>query len=335
VGCGFFAQNHLHSWKSLRDQGVDLVAVCDLSQSLAKTTAQAFSVHGVYKDMAAMIAQEDLDLVDIVTQVNSHKTLVSLALDAGISTIVQKPFGTSLTECEEMLAKANSTAQFLAVHENFRFQHPHLMVADILASGRIGAPTWGRIAFRTGYNIFAGQPYLRDEERFILTDVGVHVLDMARVFFGEVSYVSAELQHRIPDVAGEDTATVMLLHTSGAVSVVECTYASQQTPDPFPVTLVEIEGTKGGLRLGADLRLTVSSNGHAETLNADAPVLDWAERPWHIVQDSVLATCHHIFECWKAGIPASVSAADNIKTYALCDAAYKAAFERVSIKPAH
>ena len=54
VGCGFFAQNHLHSWKSLRDQGVDLVAVCDLSQSLAKTTAQAFSVHGVYKDMAAM-----------------------------------------------------------------------------------------------------------------------------------------------------------------------------------------------------------------------------------------------------------------------------------------
>ena len=335
VGCGFFAQNHLNSWHSLHAQGVDLVAVCDLSRERAEKAAKTFSVPGIHTELAAMIAEEDLDLVDIVTQVNSHKALVSQALDAGLATIVQKPFGRSLAECEEMLAKAQAGGQFLAVHENFRFQHPHMMISGILAAGKIGDPTWGRISFRTGYDIYSGQPYLREEERFILTDVGVHVLDLARVFFGEVHHLSAELQRRDRDVRGEDTATMMLRHLSGAVSVVECTYASQQLPDPFPATLIEIEGTRGALRLGADMSLTVSSGDQSTTINADAAVLDWAERPWHVVQDSVRNTCLHILDRWKERKPASVSAVDNIKTYALCDAAYEAAQSGNATRPKH
>ncbi|WP_370400592.1 Gfo/Idh/MocA family protein [Sulfitobacter sp. JB4-11] len=333
VGCGFFAQNHLHSWKSLAGEGAELVAVCDLSEEQAKAAARSFSVPAAYTDMADMISNEALDLVDIVTQVNTHQTLVSMALDAGIATIVQKPFGLSLAQCQEMLAQSRATGQFLAVHENFRFQHPHVMIREILSEGRIGDPTWGRISFRTGYDIYAGQPYLRAEERFIVTDVGVHVLDLARVFFGEVRHLSAELQRRNPDVKGEDTATMTLRHRSGAVSVVECTYGSRQQPDPFPVTLIEIEGTTGALRLDADLKLSISSGGTTEVIDTDAPVLDWAERPWHVVQHSVQVTCHHILECWLAGVPASISAEDNIKTYALCDAAYRAATEGRNVRP--
>ena len=35
VGCGFYAQNHLHAWSDLRDHGAAIAAVCDLDHERA------------------------------------------------------------------------------------------------------------------------------------------------------------------------------------------------------------------------------------------------------------------------------------------------------------
>ena len=40
IGCGFFAQNHLHAWKDLAPEGADLVAVCDLDPAKANAAAR-------------------------------------------------------------------------------------------------------------------------------------------------------------------------------------------------------------------------------------------------------------------------------------------------------
>ena len=324
VGCGFFARNHAHAWKDLEAHGAKLVGFCDVEIGNAQAFAKEFG-GAAYADMADMLASEAIDIVDIVTQVASHRPLVELALNAGVATIVQKPFGQTLEDCKAMTELSESLGVPLAVHENFRFQGPSRQIKALIASGKIGTPNWGRIAFRTGYDIFAGQPYLRDEERFVITDLGSHVLDLARYFFGEVDRLTAEVQTRLKSVRGEDTATMLLRHATGAVSVVECTYASLQEPDPFPATLIEIEGTAGALRLEGDLTLHVSSSDGLTALDADVPVRTWAERPWHVVQDSVFRTCEQILESVRSGQPAETSATDNLKTFALCEAAYRSA----------
>src|SRR5690606_1411292 len=102
--------------------------------------------------------------------------------------------------------------------------------AAALRSGAIGTPSWGRISFRTGYDLYRTQPYFYDEERFIILDLGVHTLDMARVLMGEVVHVYCETQRRNPKVRAEDTATVMLKHESGGVSVVDFSYESRKLP---------------------------------------------------------------------------------------------------------
>lgn len=333
VGCGFFAQNHLHSWRQLADQGVEIVAVCDADTEKAKTAATAFDVPHWYDDAAKMLADERLDLVDIITQVRSHKPLVEMTVGAGIATIVQKPFGNDLRECRAMVGLAERNNVFLAVHENFRFQRPNRLISEIIGRGDIGEPSWARISFRTGYDIYAGQPYLLEEQRFVVVDLGAHVLDMARFFLGEVSHLSAELQKRNPNVRGEDTATMMLRHSSGAVSVVECTYESRSLPDVFPATILEIEGSEGAVRLTGDLQIEFSAKGELTTIDGDAPVLDWAERPWHVVQESVFRTCEHIYNSFRQGRPADVAGADNIKTYALCEAAYASARTGAAVVP--
>lgn len=333
IGCGFFARNHLNSWKDLHAQGVDLVAVCDIDPEKARATAAEFGVPAWYDSAEKMFAEARLDLVDIVTQVRSHKTLAEMAMRAGVAAIVQKPFGQDLEECRQMVALADQTGTFLAVHENFRFQRPNRMVMDIIRSGAIGEPNWGRISFRTGYDIYAGQPYLLTEERFVVMDLGVHVVDLARFFFGDAVHIGAELQKRNPKVRGEDTATMTLRHESGAVTVVECTYESRRLPDVFPETLLEIEGTKGAIRVGANLDIEVTSEGTLTKMNGDVPLLSWAERPWHVVQESVFRTCEHIHQKFVAGEAADVSGADNFKTFALCEAAYVAASSGKTAKP--
>jgi predicted dehydrogenase len=325
IGCGFFAQNHLHAWTDLRSKGVEIAAVCDVDEAKARAAADKFGVENWYKDAETMFRQQRLDLVDIVTRVETHRDVVGQAIRHRVPTIVQKPFGPDLAACRAMAEEAQKAGVFLAVHENFRFQVPMRKIAELLRAGTIGAPSWGRVSFRTGYDIYKGQPYLAHEERFVLIDLGVHVLDMARVLLGEAERLSAELQRRNPNVRGEDTATMLLRHKSGAVSIVECTYESRRLPDVFPETLLEIEGPKGAIILKPGSVLEVTSAGKTTTHDVDAPVLNWAERPWHIIQESVLATCDHMLDAVRAGRPADTSAADNVRTFSLVEAAYEAA----------
>ncbi|MEO7223776.1 MAG: Gfo/Idh/MocA family oxidoreductase [Devosia sp.] len=324
LGCGFFAQNHLHAWTDLKSHGVEIVAVCDTDPGKAAKAAAEFG--GVpYNDAREMFSTANLELVDIVTQVGSHRPLVELAIGAGVATIIQKPFGPTLSDCVAMMEIARAGGVPLAVHENFRFQPPLKEIKAILDSGEIGTPNWGRVSFRTGYDIYAGQPYLRTERKFVIADLGAHVLDLARFYFGEVEQVSAQTQQRSSDIAGEDTATMLLRHRSGAVSVVECTYEARRLPDPFPQTIVEIEGSDGSVVLREEYQLHITSRGKTRTITIDPPVGAWMERPWHIVQNSVVDTCRHILEALRQDRAPSVAAADNLKTMALCEAAYVSA----------
>ena len=232
-----------------------------------------------------------------------------------------------------MTKAAKTAGVFLAVHENFRFQTPLRRVADVLRSGEIGTPSWARISFRTGYDLYKTQPYFYDEERFIILDLGVHTLDIARVFMGEVAHLSCETQRRNPKVRAEDTATVMLKHVSGAVSVVDFSYESRKLPDPFPETSLEIEGQNGAVVVEAGLKMRVTVNGATREEDIGAPLLHWTSKPWHVAQESVLITCRSLLDAFRAGKPAPTSAADNLKTYALAEAAYESASTGRTVKP--
>ena len=329
VGCGFFAQNHLNAWRDLAKDGVDLIAVCDIDAEKAKAAAKNFNVPRWYTDLDELLAKEkpngSLGLVDIVTRVETHREQVLKTVAKRIPTIVQKPFGFNLGDCRAMTLAAKKAGVFLAVHENFRFQAPLRRITELLRQGVIGTPSWGRVSFRTDYDIYTGQPYLLNETRFVINDLGVHVCDLARAFLGEVEHVSCETQRRNPKAKGEDTATMMMKHSNGAVSMVECTYGAHRVPDIFPQTLIELEGPKGSIILYKNFDMEIAVGGKITKEHPDAEVLHWAARPWHIIQESVLATNAHILNALRSGKPADVSAEDNFKTFACCEAAYKSA----------
>ncbi len=334
IGCGFFSRNHLNSWKDMSSEGADLVAVCDVDAAKAQAAAESFGVPRWYTDAETMFREENLGLVDIVTRMDTHRALAEMAARHRVPMIVQKPFAPTLDDVRAIVETAEKAGLFLAVHENFRFQTPLERVKEVLASGAIGEPSWARISFRTGYDIYKGQPYFFDEERFVILDLGVLVVDVARFFLGEVAHVSCETQRRNPKVKAEDTATMLMRHTSGAVSVVECTYETRKLPDPFPETLVEIEGPRGAVVTKPGYRMEVTTDGAMTESEIAIPMLHWANKPWHTIEESVFKTCRHLLGSLKARREAATSGRDNLKTYAVCEAAYESAATGCAVAPA-
>ena len=334
IGCGFFARNHLHAWRDLAAEGaIELAAVCDLDEAKAAEAAEAFAVPSRYTDAQAMLEAETPDFVDVVTTMASHRRLVELAAAQGVPVIVQKPFAPAIDDCRAMVQACAKAGVPLMVHENFRFQTPIRAVREALADGAIGAPFFARISWRTGYDVYANQPYLAAEERFIILDLVIHLFDVARFLFGEVRRLTCRTASIRPGIKGEDVATILLEHQDRVMCVVDATYQARQDPDPFPETLIEIDGSGGTLRLRQGYALTVT--GRAGTLRRDvAPaLLPWASRPWHGVQESVLATQRHWVDCLRSGAEPATSGADNLKTFALCEAAYASAATGDTVTP--
>ena len=323
IGCGFFAANHLHAWRDV--EGAAIVALCDRDQERLDATASAFGITARYTDAARMLEAERLDFVDIATTLPSHRPLVELAARHKVPAICQKPFAASRDDARAMTDAAASAGVPLMVHENFRWQTPLLAVRRVLDAGRIGQPFWGRVSFRSAYDVFSGQPYLAQGERFIIEDLGIHLLDVARFLFGEVTHLTARTTRVNPAIRGEDVATMLMAHAGGVTSVVDCSYATRQETEPFPETLVEIDGSAGSLRLDQGYRMSITDGAGTTTQDASPPLLPWASRPWHNIQESVLNIQRHWVECLRTGRQPATSGRDNLRTLDLVWASYSSA----------
>jgi predicted dehydrogenase len=252
-----------------------------------------------------MLSKEKLDFVDIATTVSSHRLLVEMAARRGLSVICQKPFASSMEDADAMVNACREAGVPLMVHENFRWQSAIQTVGAIVEGGEIGAPFWGRVSFRSSYDVFSGQPYLATGERFIIEDLGIHILDIARFLFGDVARVTAR--------------------TRRVTSVVDCSYATRLAVEPFPETLVEIDGSEGSVRLNQGYELVVANKKGAYHRDLNPPLLPWATRPWHNIQESVQAIQQHWVDCLRTSREPATSGRDNVKTLALVEAAYASA----------
>ncbi|WP_273726910.1 Gfo/Idh/MocA family protein [Brucella gallinifaecis] len=323
IGCGFFAINQMHAWNEV--SGARIVAICDRDPERLKIVGDQFGIERRYTDAQALFADGGIDFVDIATTVSSHRALVELAASHKVPAICQKPFAKTLDDAKTMVKVCDEAGIPLMVHENFRWQTPIQAVRKVLDSGVIGTPFWGRFSFRSGFDVFSGQPYLAEGERFIIEDLGIHTLDIARFILGDVTSLVARTKRVNPKIKGEDVATILMDHENGATSIVDVSYATKLETDPFPETIIELDGTEGSIRLYQGYRLDVITPNGTTVSDVSPKLLSWASRPWHNIQESVFAIQQHWVEKLSTREETSTSGADNLKTFALVEAAYDSA----------
>jgi predicted dehydrogenase len=325
IGAGFWARYQLAAWFELPD--VRCLAVCDRDIDRARSLAAAHNVPAVYNDVTDMLHKERLDFVDIVTSVASHVPLVKLVADYGVPVICQKPLAATFQDCQAVVSHCQRAGVLFAIHENWRWQAPLRHVRDLLRRNAIGEPFRCRIDMISGFDVFANQPNLKDDAEFIIADMGCHLFDLARSYFGEVERVYCQTGRVHADIRGEDVATALLTMNGGRVAV-EVNMAYAGTPlehECFPQTMVFVEGDTGSLEVapGGWVRVTTSAGTHAQRVLP--PKYSWVDPDYAMVQASIV-DCHaDILRSLRSRTSAETDAADNLRTMRVVFAAYESA----------
>lgn len=321
-GAGFWSRYQLAGW--LETGAVECVALCDPMREKAEARAREYGIATVYQDPEELLSKETLDFVDICSSIETHTRLARLAAGHKLPVVCQKPLATSLEEAREIVAFFQEVGVSLFVNENWRWQHAIRQFKQMLDEGRIGRIFRGRISFCNSFPVFDNQPTLKNLDQFILSDMGSHILDMARFLFGEAHSVYCQNQRIHTDIKGEDVSTVMLTMGENRATVIcEMSFASRMENERFPETYAYVEGDAGFLELGPDFWIRETTAEGTLAKRYAPPRYDWANPDYAVVHSSIVA-CHSNFvQALQGRGAAETTGEDNLKTLQLIFDAYE------------
>lgn len=324
LGCGFWSKFQIGAWSEL--DGVDLVAVYNRTLSKAQKIAEEFNVPRVYDNPEDLFKNEKLDFVDIITDVDTHALFVEMAVKQGVKNIIcQKPMAPDFETAKRMvdLCKQNGTNLF--IHENYRWQAPVRRFKQIIDSGVIGKPFKAKVTFLSGFPVFDNQPFLKELDHFILTDMGSHILDVCRYLFGECNELWCRTSAITRGIKGEDVA-VLLMEMKNSMSVyAEMSYASIVEHDTFSTLHILVEGEKGSVFLGPEFEIRTTTRKGTITETVKFPSYKWADPDYIVNHESGIHINRNILQAINGTAKAENTGADNLETVRLIWAAYDSA----------
>jgi predicted dehydrogenase len=333
LGCGFWSKFQIGAWTEV--EGAELVAVYNRTKSKAESIAEYFKVPRVYDNPEELFKKEELDFVDIITDVDTHALFVEMALKYGIKKIIcQKPMAPDFVIAKKMVKICSEAGAGLYIHENYRWQAPVRRFKQIIDSGVIGKPFKARVSFLSGFPVFDNQPFLRELDHFILTDMGSHVLDVVRYLFGECEDLWCQTRAVKNGIKGEDVAAIMMKMKNGMPVFSELSYASVIEHDSFSTLYILVEGETGSVYLGPkfEIRTTTKSGTISEIVKF--PSYTWADPDYIVNHESGIHINRNILDDMLGKVRAENTGADNLETVRLIWACYDSASSgnRIRIK---
>jgi 1,5-anhydro-D-fructose reductase (1,5-anhydro-D-mannitol-forming) len=245
IGCGNVAE--FKSGPPLyRTPGSELIAVMRRDAAKATEFAQRHGARRWYNDVAALIADEDVNAIYIASPHALHTTHVKLAAAAGKIVLCEKPVGISTAEAQACVEVCRAHGVPLSVPYYRRYWPIVRKMRELLNDGAIGRVVAARVQLA---DYFAGdpdRPWLTARESSgggALANAGSHWVDLIRYLLGDIVSVSAQCSSSASGFETEDTIVVQLETVEYALVSLSITLQSPVNTNEF-----DISGTKGRLR---------------------------------------------------------------------------------------
>ena len=212
VGCGHVAHKHLAALRAIRQ--ISVVGVCDHDPA-AREAAARTSGGRAYDDLSAMLRDQKLDVVHVLTPPQSHCELAVGAMRAGCHVLVEKPLAMTSREVDHIVSVARQASVHLGVCHNFLFEPAVLRALAMLRSGvlgrLIGVDIFWRIHHGGRNDRFRNSDWIRRLPGGVFQEVAPHALYLQSMFLGRPRIVSV-LAKRIGGevVRGIDELRVLL-----------------------------------------------------------------------------------------------------------------------------
>ncbi len=179
VGLGWVAGAHIETFKAV--QGGNVTAICSRTNHDPKELEKKFGVPlKVYTDYGKMLADGDIDIVDICTPHPFHPDQAVAAAEAGKHLIIEKPISLSFAEAKRVKQAIDKTKAKACVCFEVRFSAQFTMIRSILERGLIGDIHYGEMDYYHGIGPWYGQfgwNVKKDMGGSSLLTAGCHALD--------------------------------------------------------------------------------------------------------------------------------------------------------------
>ncbi|EGX59402.1 oxidoreductase [Streptomyces zinciresistens K42] len=198
VGYAFMGAAHSQGWRTA-GRVFDLprtpvmAAICGRDGAAVRAAADRHGWAGAETDWRALIARDDIDLVDICTPGDSHAEIALAALAAGKHVLCEKPLANSVEEAEAMTVAAEEAygrGQLAMVGFNYRRLPAVALARAMVAEGRLGTLRHVRVTYLQDWLVDPHFPLtwrLRREAAGSgsLGDLGAHIVDLAQYLAGD------------------------------------------------------------------------------------------------------------------------------------------------------
>ncbi|MEV5750472.1 Gfo/Idh/MocA family oxidoreductase [Actinoallomurus sp. NPDC052308] len=194
VGYAFMGAAHSHAWRTAGrffdlPAAVEMTALCGRSEERVRAAAERYGWASYETDWRALVAREDIDVVDICTPGDSHAPIAIAALEAGKHVLCEKPLANTVAEAEAMAAAAENATGSSMVGFNYRRVPALALARRLIAAGRLGDIRQVRTQYLQDWLVDPDFPLvwrLREEHAGsgALGDLGAHSIDLAQYLTG-------------------------------------------------------------------------------------------------------------------------------------------------------
>ena len=269
VGYAFMGRAHSQAWQAV-SRAFDpplrprLAAICGRDQAATCAAADRLGWAAAETEWRALIARDDVQLVDIVAPGSVHAPIAIAALQAGKHVLCEKPLANTLAEAVAMADAAEAAfpqGTRAMVGFNYRRVPAIALARRLVEQGRIGSLRHIRAVYLQDWLVDPDSPLtwrMQAEQAGsgALGDLGAHIVDLAQFLTGDVitglSAVSATFTAERPLLDGSGTGPVTVDDAvaftarlgSGALATFEATRCA---PGRKNALRIELNGSAGSL----------------------------------------------------------------------------------------
>jgi predicted dehydrogenase len=376
IGYKFMGKAHSNAWRQVSrffpelPAQIEMTAICGRDPSGVERAKNLFGWQRAETDWRKLIADPQIDIVDICTANDTHSEMAIAAAKAGKAILCEKPLARTVDEAREMIAAVKKSKVVNMICHNYRRIPAVALAKQMIENGELGSRIYHfRARYAQEWLANPGFPLTWRLQKNVagsgaLGDIGAHVIDLGRYLVGEFKEVCGLMETFVKErplaeqgsvppravasgkkgrVTVDDAVSWIGRFQNGAIANVEATRFAFGRKNQITF---EINGEKGSLHFDFEemnrLRFFSAADaqhrrGFTDILVTDREVHPYAKNYWppgHIVgyEHTFVNTIADFVSAVAAGKSVQPTFEDGLKNQQVLAAVEKSAATKTWVK---
>jgi len=199
IGYQFMGKAHSNAYRQVGHffdlpVEVGMHTLCGRNEAAVRSAADKFGWANVETDWRKVLANPEIDIIDISTPGNSHCEIAVAAAEAGKTVFCEKPIGNTLAEARQMLDAVQKAKVPHAVFHNYRKAPAVALAKQMIEEGKLGRIYHFRATYLQDWIADPNFPLVWRLDKKVAGsgahgDINAHIIDLGRHLIGELDEV--------------------------------------------------------------------------------------------------------------------------------------------------